>query len=223
MQKRISKKFFFYFFLFSLLGTLNNKFFNNFELPKLRSIEIIGFDKKKYSLLKDMEIFTLKSLFFLDQNKITKLLNSHELIDEYSVFKRYPSSLQINIIETKFLANVKKDGKFFYFASNGNLIEAQEEIKEIPYIFGKFDKQNFFILKNIIDKSNLNFKEIKKLFFFPSGRWDIELNSGVIIKLPKDQLKESLNLTINLLRNKSFENTKLIDVRQESQVILNGK
>ena len=75
--------------------------------------------------------------------------------------------------------------------------------------------------KKIIDNSTLEFKEIKNLFFFPSGRWDIELLSGILIKLPNERLKQSLDLSLNLLNNETFVNVKLIDVRQKNQVIVN--
>ena len=74
-------------------------------------------------------------------------------------------------------------------------------------------------LKKIIDESSLNFQEIKNLYFFPSGRWDLETLSDVLIKLPKERLKESLNLSLDLLNNEKFDNIKLIDVRQKNQVI----
>ena len=43
---------------------------------------------------------------------------------------------------------------------------------------------------------------MKNLFFFKSGRWDIETNSGVLIKLPKNNLKEMLDLSFKLLEKK---------------------
>ena len=80
---------------------------------------------------------------------------------------------------------------------------------------------SFLSLKRIIDNSTLKFKEIRNLYFFPSGRWDVELSSGILIKLPNEKLKESLDLSLNLLNNEKFVNVKLIDVRQKNQVIVN--
>ena len=60
------------------------------------------------------------------------------------------------------------------------------------------------------------------IFFFPSKRWDIQTDSGVLIKLPKFKLKESLDLYIDLLEKEEFINTKIIDLRQSDQVIING-
>ena len=60
---------------------------------------------------------------------------------------------------------------------------------------------------------------MKTYFFFPSGRWDIETSSGVLIKLPIENIEKSLELSLNLLKEKQFDNIKSIDVRPQNQVI----
>ena len=82
--------------------------------------------------------------------------------------------------------------------------------------------KNFLDLKKIIDTSDLEFKKIKNLYFFPSGRWDIETNLGIMIKLPPDKLKESLDLSLKIMKDKNFNDIKIIDLRQSNQVIING-
>ena len=143
-------------------------------------------------------------------------------VESYTAFKKYPSSLDIKVNETKYLAYVNKGGKKFILGSNGNLINLLDTDKEIPYIFGDLDINSFFKLKEIIDQTKLDFNDIQKLFFFPSGRWDLEMNSGILIKLSRDRPKESLELSLSLLKNDNFNNIKIIDVRQQDQVIING-
>ena len=43
-------------------------------------------------------------------------------------------------------------------------------------------------------KLNFDFDEVKNLYFFKSGRWDIETKNGLLIKLPKKELKKSLEI-----------------------------
>ena len=45
--------------------------------------------------------------------------------------------------------------------------------------------------------------------------------SGVLIKLPTKRLKESFNLSLEILNDKNFKNIKVIDVRQEKQIVIN--
>ena len=66
-------------------------------------------------------------------------------------------------------------------------------------ILGDFKIENFFQLKKAITKSNFNFNKIKNLFFFKSGRWDIEIKSGLLIKLPKENIQQSLELSKKIL------------------------
>ena len=154
---------------------------------------------------------------------LIKKLDSNELIENYIVFKRYPSSLEIRINKTKFLANVFKDGKFFVLGSNGKLIETINKNNNLPNIFGDYNKDSFFSLLKSIKKSNFELSEIKNLYFFKSARWDIETNDNMIIKLPKKNLENSLNLSLDLISSDKFKNIKILDLRQDKQVIINGK
>ena len=111
----------------------------------------------------------------------------------------------------------------FYFGSNSKLIKAQNKNDKIPFIFGNFEAQNFLDLKKIIEESKFNFREIKNFFFFPSGRIDIETNKGIFIKLPINEIRESLDLSFLMLQDPKFKKIKIIDLRQKNQVIINGK
>ena len=221
MPQQINKKILLYFFLFIILGTFNNKNLNKFEFPKINRINISGLETHNNNFQEKLEILKLNNLFLLKKSQIEELFDTNNLIEEYKIFKKYPSSLEVEIIKTKFLALLNIGGKTFFVGSNGRLIETKDNLKDLPYIFGNLDMNNFLRLKKIIDNSTLEFKEIKNLYFFPSGRWDLELSSGILIKLPNEKLKESLDLSLNLLNNEKFANVKLIDVRQKNQVIVN--
>ena len=223
MPLQTNKKILVYFFLFILLGTLHNKSLNKFNIPKIKEIKISGLDQKdNHELLKKFDYLKIENLFFLDKTKIENIINSNNLIEKYLIFKKYPSSLEIKVNKTEFLAYFNKDGKIFFLGSNGKFIDAKDEVKKIPFIFGNFRSSEFYNLKKIVDKSVFDFKEIKNLFFFPSGRWDIELDSGILIKLPKKKLKESLDLSIKILSSTKNKDLKVIDLRQKNQVIING-
>ena len=110
----------------------------------------------------------------------------------------------------------------FFLGSNGKLIKTLDMSQNIPTIFGNFNINDFFDLKENIDQKNFRYTDIKNLYFFKSGRWDIETHSGLLIKLPRDQLKESLQLVGDLIKDKNFKEKKEIDLRQFNQVIING-
>ena len=93
----------------------------------------------------------------------------------------------------------------------------------LPYIFGKPDILEFLKFKNIIDSSKISYDRIKNIYFFNSKRWDIELNSNVLIKLSKNNPSLSLNTAFTILDHKNFNNAKIIDLRVNDQIIINDK
>lgn len=223
MPQTKSKKILLYFFLFLLIGTTNNKNLNNLESTKIKNVVVSGLDEKNnYELVNNLNFLKTESLFFLDKKKVIKMINSNNLIEKYSVFKKYPSEIKIKVDKTNFLAQLKQGNENYLFGSNGKFIKTISFKSNIPFIFGNFDKENFFKLKKAIDETDFKYDEIKNLFFFPSGRWDIETNSGLLIKLPRDNFKKSLDLLVNFLENTKKDEINKIDLRQTNQIITNG-
>ena len=222
MQIQINKKIYIYIILFIFLGTLNNKNFVKPSFPKISEINISGLNSENnLKLLEGLNFLKLKNLLILNDNEIKKIIETNNFVEKYFVFKKYPSSLEIKIIETKILAKVKINDKLLFLGSNGKLIENKNNTNKIPIIFGNFSNKEFFEFKSIIDKSDFDFKNIKNLFFFKSGRWDIETNSDVLIRLPKESLSESVDLFTKILKDDQFKDKKLIDLRQNNQLIVN--
>ena len=217
MQQRKSKKILIYFFLLLLVGSINNINLNVLKLKNINDINIVGLDiKDKSSLLKKINNFNLKNIFSISKIDLINEIESNSLVEKYSIFKRYPSSLDIKIEKTKFLAKINKDSQIYYIGSNGKFIINDFLNNQLPFIFGNPEVIDFFNIKEIIDKSKISYKEIKNLYFFPSKRWDLELNDNTIIKLPNDNINLALNLVVEFLDDNRF-----IDARIENQIILN--
>ncbi len=224
MLRQKSKKIFLYFFVLFMIGTFNNKNLKENEIFKINRIDLIGLKgDKKTRLVNELNSLGMKNILFLNENKIKKIINTNNEIEQFSIFKRYPSSLDIKIEKTKFLAQIKKDGKNYFLGSNKRLIKSSKLSKDIPFIFGDFKVENFFNLKNALDKTNFDYKLIDKLFFFKSGRWDIKLKNGILIKLPNQNIQDSLNLYLKILKNKNLKKINEIDLRQNKQIIINGR
>jgi len=216
MQQRKSKKILIYFFLLLVVGSINNINLNGLEFQKINNINISGLDiKDKLTLLKKIENFNLSNIFFISKIEIKNEIESNSLVENYSVFKIYPSSLNINIEKTKFLAKINKNGQIFFIGSNGKLVQKDYLHNQLPFIFGNPEVIDFFNIKEIIDKSKISYSEIKNLYFFPSKRWDLELKNNTIIKLPNENINFVLNLAIEFL-----DDNKFIDARIENQIIL---
>ena len=222
MHQRKSKKILIYFLLFISLGTLSHKDFYENNLIRLNQIIITGLDEKNNNdLVNRLDYIRLNNLFFLEKTKIIEIINTNPLIEKYSVFINYPSTLNIKIEKTKFLAKVNKDGKSFFLGSNGKLIESFQIRNDLPSIYGDFNNENFFNLKKIIDESDISYEQIKNLFFFKTGRWDIETYEGLLIKLPKNRVEKSIKLLIDFLDQNKEKKLNLVDLRQYNQIVIN--
>ncbi len=221
MLQQINKKIIFYISLVIILGTFNNKNLKNFDLPKIDIVNIEGIEFKDNEYLKIINLIKLNNLLSIQKSQIKEILNSNNLIEEYEVFKRYPSSIEIKIEKTNFLASTNINGKNYLVGSNGKFINTKDYSQNLPFIFGNFQTDKFLEFKNIILQTDFNYNNIKNFYYFPSGRWDIEMISGVLIKLPITGIKESLNLSIDLLDDIEFSNIKILDIRQKNQIVIN--
>ena len=222
MHQRKSKKVLLYFFLIIIFSSINNFSLNEIEFPKIKKINISGFEDEDHKiLLNNIKKLNLENIFF-NTSEITKIIDANMLIENYEIFKKYPSTLDIKIKETTFLAKINLDGQLFLIGSNGKFIKKNISNENLPYIFGKLEINEFLKFKKIFDNSKILYDQIKALYFYKSKRWDIELKNNIIIKLSKEETKESLDNALQILNENSLSNIKTIDARVINQVILNG-
>ena len=222
MHQRKGKKILIYFFLLFIVGSINNISLNNLKLKKINYININGLGENDNAiLLQEIKNLNLDNIFSINKNEIVNQMNSNSLVENYNIFKRYPSSIDVNIKKTKFLARINNNGKIFLVGSNGKLIENNFSSNQLPFIFGNPNIYKFLEFKKTIDQSKISYDEIKNLYFFSSQRWDLELKNNVIIKLSKNYTKESLNLALEFLYSDEFKDVTIIDARIKNQIILN--
>ncbi len=209
--------------MFILIGTLNNKNLTEKNFFRVGDISIKGLDKKDdFELKNNLKFLESGNIFFLNKIEINKIIYSNSLIENYFITKKYPSSLLVEINKTNFLAIIKKDNELFFLGSNGKLIKKINNEINLPFVFGNFENKNFFELKKIINETGFDYSNIKNLFFFKSGRWDIETKDGLLVKLPKDELKKTLEIYLNFISENKNEKIDIIDLRQPDKIIING-
>ena len=222
MHQRKSKKILIYFFLLFLVGSINNININNLKFQSIKNINVTGLENEDNSIIsKKIKNLKLDNIYLINKKDLNTLIESNNLVEKYFIFKKYPSSLNINIDKTSFLARISKNGKIYDLGSNGKLIENKHSNNQLPFVFGNPEIIEFFNIKKIIDESQITFEEIESLYFFLSKRWDLELRNNIIIRLPNDNIKESLKLASEFLHNNEFKDIKIIDARIKNQIILN--
>lgn len=222
MHHQKSKKILIYFFILFLVGSINNIKFNTNDLIKIKNIKVNGLDERENEiLLKEIKSLNLKNIFFMNKFEIVKILNKNSLIENYKIFKNYPSSLYINVVKTKLLAKININSKILIIGSNGKISDIKSTNLELPFIFGNPKIEDFLKFKKIIDKSKISYEEIKNLYYFKSKRWDIKLKNNTLLKLPKHNIKTSIDNAFEFIGNENFKDSKIIDARILNQIIIN--
>ena len=221
MHQRKSKKIILYFFLLIIFASINNISLNKIKFNKVNNININGLNDVDHKLLlNDLKVLDLENLYLLNSDKIKNLMDSNTLIENYIIFKKYPSTLNIKIKKTNFLAKVNFDNQEYLIGSNGKLTKSNYSNESLPYIFGKPEIDEFLNFKEIIDDSKISYKKIKSFYYFKSKRWDIELKNNILIKLSKENTKKSLVDAFLFLKQNSIEKNMIIDARISNQIIV---
>jgi cell division protein FtsQ len=210
-----------YSLLLFVLSTTSGKFTDNQKshFSKINQINIKGLSSIDTLIISnELNDLFYKNILLIDRDEIQKVISRYNIIEEYSINKIYPSTININIKRTKFVARLSDSDQLV--GENGKLIKDKENIEILPYIFGEFISQNFLNFKKDVERSKFTFNKFKTLYFFPSHRWDILTHDDILIKLPRGNISKSLNLAYKIITSNDFENKSLIDLRVNSHLIV---
>ncbi len=222
MHQKKSNKILFYFFLLIIVSSIGNNSINNLKFDKTQNINVSGLNEKdNQKLFNEIRNLNLGNIFFINKNKIIKLIDSNSLIENYEVFKKYPTTINIKIEKTRFYAKINNNGKTFLIGSNGKLISNKLSYDELPYIFGNPNIEEFLKFKKIIDQSKFSYDQIKDLYFFQSKRWDLKLKNDILLRLPYEFTNETLDLFYEFIKDYNGKELKIVDARISNQIILN--
>ena len=196
-----------------------NKFINIFQIKKIeiKNNKILSKD----DILNEIKPIFGRSLFLFNSDELFDLISRIDFVDSAEIKKIYPSTLKITIKEKNPVAILLIDKKKYLVSSSGEQINFIENNKfnDLPVIFGA-DIKKFQVLYKTLESINFNIDEINSFYFFKIGRWDIKLNSGVLIRLPQNKYRESLENFIKV-NSEIKNNYKIFDYRIENQLILN--
>lgn len=222
MHRKIGRKTrLIFYILLIMITSINN---NNFKIQSVFNIKYIHVDglskEKNESIKSEIKKILEKNIFFISKDYFSYL---HERNDtEYLIIKKnFPNKLIINLTPAKPICIVKiKDNKFV-LGNNGKILNTKIDENIVPIVSGSTDVENIYNVVNLINKSKLDYALIKKIIFFKSGRFDINLRNDVIIKFPIKFNKELIDYSNILLNDKKFVKAKIIDLRIKNKIIKN--
>ena len=225
-QKDKKKKLIYiYILLLILITSINNKniynenIFSNELIFKITGLSYT--DNQK--LIRDLIDVNNKNIFQIDEKKIFEKITENNLVLNFFAKKEYPNKIEIIINKATYIGKIYKNNKLFLIGSNGKLIDHNaNNMKDLPYFYGDFKRDEFLKLLSVINKIQLDIKNISSFYFFPSGRWDIKFKGGLLVKLPVKDLMNTLSKVLLLKNNQNFRNSKIIDLRIKNRIISNG-
>ena len=205
-----------------ILSTVTNKSFENRDIysVKISKIKVSGLSNNNNLKIKnELSELLSKNIFLVPKDTIEKIISQYNLIEEYSIKKIYPEEINVEIKPTKIIAKVAGNNNFL-IGSNGKLIKNEYTNEKLPFLFGKFNSESFISFKEIINKSEFNFKDFRSIIFYSSNRWDAQTNSGILIKLPEENLIKALKVAHKIINNNKFKDVEIIDLRISNQIIM---
>ena len=228
MHPAIGKKnkIYIYLIIFFLFSTISNLRINNSNLFKFsfKDIKVSGLsEKNNLSIVQELKKIQLKNIFFIKKDILVKILNQNNLVNSFEIKKVFPNTIEIKIKKTQFLGIINIDGIFYFIGSNGKLINYDESTKNLPYVFGKINTFSFIEFINIIKQSSVDIKNIKEIYFFPSGRWDIKTKQDKLFKLPSKNILPALNTISKLNNSKEFKKASIVDLRFNDKIIFTNE
>ena len=219
-----NKLIYIYILLLFLITSINNKniynkkIFSNDLIFKITGLS--NADKQK--LIRDLININHGNIFKIDEKIIFEKIAENNLVLNFFAKKKYPNKIEIIINKASYVGKIYKEDKLFLIGSNGKLIVYHaNNIKDLPYFYGDFKREEFLKLLTAINKVQLDIKDISSFYFFPSGRWDIKFKDGLLIKLPIEDLINILSKVLLLKNNQNLRNSKIMDLRIKNRIILN--
>ena len=202
-----------------ILSTTSGKFAEKQQFYTSK-INVTGLSKSEnLQILNKLNKLIYQNIFIQSKQEINKIIAEHNIVEQYSVKKIYPSSLNINIEPTELIAKVSNNNQLL-IGANGKLIVDKINNEILPIIEGEFSSKKFLEFKKNIENSKFSFNRFKTLYLFPSGRWDVRTINNILIKLPRDSLLQSLDFAHKIIADSQFEGKNIIDLRVMNQLII---
>ena len=220
LQKIDKKKYiFFYLIIFLIFSSTHNLNLKNNNFFIVKKIEVVGLDEIDNLLLeKKLKDLIGLNIFTIDKESF-KFIKSENLINRYNIKKIYPNHIKVYIESAMAISVIKYLNELVILGNNGKIIDLESLPSNIPEVNGTNNIKKVFETIKIINKSNFNIRNIKKIIFFPSDRIDIILKNKKKIRFPINLTIDNLNLGLWLIEDELFNTSKIIDLRIPNKVI----
>ena len=163
------------------------------------------------------------SLLFADVEALRERLKANPMIAEASVRKLYPNALTISVTERQPFALWQKDGEVSLVAVDGTPIDAlrDERYVDLPLVVGEGANTKVKEFAALLDTQPALKPLVRAGNWISRRHWELELKSGLMVKLPEADPAAALSRFAGLMRDYKLTEKALIlvDLRLADRVI----
>ena len=156
------------------------------------------------------------NLIGLNFNSIKEIVESSEWVKRASIKKVLPSTLKINVTENDPYAIYFQEGKSFLIDLDGSIIT---EIKlnnyedDLLFVRGENSPE---LLEQLIRDISIAFpnltQTLEEVEFIEKRRWNLKLNNKLLVKLPDENIQQSLKNLKQLFEEQEVMESNIIEI-----------
>ena len=195
---------------------------NGFTIKNIDIKGIYHLDQK--DIIKTINSYNKKNIFNVNLKNIYNEIKQNTWVEEVSIKKIYPNTLEINLIEKEPIAIWQNKSVYHLITKNGGIISEanlNNFKKHLPIIIGRNAHKNVYSILQILNIDKNLTKNIWSLTFVNEKRWDIHFNQGLTIRLPSTSVKEAWRKIILLSKKFNILSLDLteLDLRSSKNVL----
>ena len=188
---------------------LNNSF-------QIKNVIIEGSEKSNTSEIENNVTEFKGNLIGLNFNSIKEIVESSEWVKRASIKKVLPSTLKINVTENDPYAIYFQEGKSFLIDLDGSIItEINLNNYEDDLLFVRGENSPELLEQLIRDISiafpNLT-QTLEEVEFIEKRRWNLKLNNKLLVKLPDENIQQSLKNLKQLFEEQEVMESNIIEI-----------
>jgi cell division protein FtsQ len=175
-------------------------------------------------ILQELGLDESSSLLTLDLTKAHAKLSSLPWIEQVELFKVYPASLNVKLVERDVFAIWQHGEQLSLIEKSGNVIAAYDGIRNtgLPFFVGLGAEMHAGEMLDTLAKWPEFKEQTKSIIRVADRRWDLRLENGITLRLPERNVDgalahfQALNESQDVLRRDIAE----VDLRLSDRVTI---
>ena len=197
------------FVLLKFPSLLNNSF-------QIQNVIIEGSEKSNISEIENNVTEFKGNLIGLNFNSIKEIVESSEWVKRASIKKVLPSTLKINVTENDPYAIYFQEGKSFLIDLDGSIIteiNLNNYEDDLLFVRGENSPE---LLEQLIRDISITFpnltQTLEEVEFIEKRRWNLKLNNKLLVKLPDENIQQSLKNLKQLFEEQEVMESNIIEI-----------